>query len=37
VRKRLDELEKKMMNDQISSFAAASELLEKFFPNAPID
>lgn len=37
VRKRLEELEKMMVNDQISSFAAASELLEKFFPKAAND
>lgn len=33
VRKRLEELEKMMVNDQISSFAAAAELLENFFPD----
>jgi LAO/AO transport system kinase len=33
VRKRLAELEKMMANDQISSFAAASELLANFFPG----
>lgn len=33
VRKRLDELEKMMVNDEISSFAAATELLENFFPK----
>lgn len=33
VRKRLEELEKMMVNDQISSFAAASELLENYFPE----
>lgn len=33
VRKRLEELEKMMENDQISSFAAATELLENFFPQ----
>lgn len=34
VSKRLEELERMMENDQISSFAAAVELLEKFFPKA---
>jgi LAO/AO transport system kinase len=33
VRKRLAELENMMVKDQISSFAAATELLEKFFPG----
>jgi LAO/AO transport system kinase len=37
VKVRLEELEKMMMDDQISSFAAASELLEKFFPKAAND
>lgn len=33
VRNRLGELEKMMAGDQISSFAAATELLENFFPE----
>ena len=37
VKKRLEELEKMMINDQISSFAAASELLERYFPKESSD
>lgn len=33
VRKRLKELERMMENDELSSFGAATELLEKYFPN----
>ncbi|MCF8346890.1 MAG: methylmalonyl Co-A mutase-associated GTPase MeaB [Bacteroidales bacterium] len=35
VREKLHELEKMMVNDQISSFAAAAELLNRFFPEIP--
>jgi LAO/AO transport system kinase len=37
VREKLRELEKMMVNDQISSFAAAAELLDRFFPEMPAD
>lgn len=33
VRKRLDQLERMMENGEVTSFGAASELLEKFFPD----
>ena len=33
VRKRLDELEQMMEKDEVTSFSAATELLEKFFPD----
>lgn len=33
VRKRLSELEKMIKNDEVSSFGAATDLLEKYFPD----
>ena len=37
VKMRLEELEQMMMNDKISSFAAAAELLDKFLPTPATD
>jgi LAO/AO transport system kinase len=37
VKKRLEELERLMMDDRISSFAAAAELLEKYLPTSATD